>query len=192
MTQALNLANFANNLNSAGATSNAGLQNSAVTVTAGTGMSGGGSASLGGSVTLTNAGVTSVTGAGTVSVSASTGSVTITGTGGSGTVTSVATGNGLTGGTITSTGTLSLDYYTGSSAGYASYPVGSYLLLGNATGGGININATSPVWTPYLGNGNVFAYSTQGSGSTSCAGTWRARGVLEGSTYAGYLVQRTA
>jgi trimeric autotransporter adhesin len=56
--------------------------------------------------TLTNTGVTSVSGAGTVSVSASTGAITITGTGGSGTVTSVATGNGLSGGTITSTGTL--------------------------------------------------------------------------------------
>ena len=108
MTQALNLANFANNLNTSGATTNAGLQNSSVTVTAGTAMSGGGAVSLGGSVTLNNAGVTSVTGAGTVSVSGSTGAVTITGTGGAGTVTSVATGNGLSGGTITSTGTLTV------------------------------------------------------------------------------------
>jgi len=52
MTQALNLANFANNLNTAGATSNSGLQNSSVTVTAGTGMSGGGAVALGSSVTL--------------------------------------------------------------------------------------------------------------------------------------------
>jgi hypothetical protein len=70
--------------------------------------------------TLTNTGVTSVTGAGTVSVSASTGGVTITGTGGSGTVTSVATGNGLQGGTITSTGTLSL-------AAPGANTVGSYI-----------------------------------------------------------------
>jgi hypothetical protein len=117
MTQALNLANFANNLNTSGATTNAGLQNSSVTVTAGTGMSGGGAVALGSSVTLTNAGVTSVTGAGTVSVSASTGSVTITGTGGSGTVTSVATGNGLSGGTITSSGTLIISCPTQGSIG---------------------------------------------------------------------------
>jgi hypothetical protein len=117
MTQALNLANFANNLNTSGATSNAGLQNSAVTITAGTGMSGGGAVSLGSSVTLTNAGVTSVTGAGTVSVSASTGAVTITGTGGSGTVTSVATGNGLSGGTITTSGTLTVACPTAASVG---------------------------------------------------------------------------
>ena len=117
MTQALNLALFANNLNTSGATTNAGLQNSAVTVTAGTGMSGGGAVSLGSAVTLTNAGVTSVTGAGNVTVSASTGAVTITGTGGSGTVTSIATGNGLSGGTITSTGTLTIAAPTFNSIG---------------------------------------------------------------------------
>jgi len=78
MTQALNLANFANNLNTAGATSNSGLQNSSVTVTAGTGMSGGGAVALGSSVTLTNAGVTSVAAGTGISVSASTGGITIT------------------------------------------------------------------------------------------------------------------
>jgi len=89
MTQALNLANFANNLNTAGATSNAGLQNSTIsgvalgsnlnTLTIGTGLSG---SSYNGSsaVTIANTGVTSVTGAGTVTVSSSTGGVTITGT----------------------------------------------------------------------------------------------------------------
>jgi len=127
MTQALNLALFANNVNTSGATSNAGLQNSSVTVTAGTGMSGGGAVSLGSSVTLNNTGVTSVTGAGTVSVSASTGAVTITGTGGSGTVTSVATGNGLSGGTITGSGTLVIACPTTGS-------IGTYGLV--LTGGG--------------------------------------------------------
>ena len=66
------------------------------------------SSSGGKTPTLTNTGVTSLTAAGTVSLSGSTGAITITGTGGSGTVTSVATGNGLQGGTITSTGTLSV------------------------------------------------------------------------------------
>jgi hypothetical protein len=66
------------------------------------------SSSGGKTPTLTNTGVTSLTGAGTVSLSGSTGAITITGTGGAGTVTSVATGNGLQGGTITSTGTLSV------------------------------------------------------------------------------------
>ena len=77
MTQALNLANFANNLNTSGQTSNSGLQNTSVTVTAGTGLSGGGAVALGSSVTLTNAGVTSVSAGTGITVSGSTGGVTI-------------------------------------------------------------------------------------------------------------------
>jgi hypothetical protein len=77
MTQAFNLSQFANTLNTSGQTSNGGLQNSSVTVTAGTGMSGGGAVALGSSVTLNNAGVTSVTAGTGISVSASTGGVTI-------------------------------------------------------------------------------------------------------------------
>lgn len=77
MTQAFNLSQFANKLNSSGATDNTGLQNSSVTVTAGTGLSGGGAVALGSSVTLNNAGVTSVTAGTGISVSASTGGVTI-------------------------------------------------------------------------------------------------------------------
>ena len=56
---------------------NAGLVNSSVTVTAGTGMSGGGAVALGSSITLTNAGVTSVTAGSGITVSGSTGAVTI-------------------------------------------------------------------------------------------------------------------
>jgi hypothetical protein len=59
---------------------NSALTNSSVTVTAGTGMSGGGSVALGSSVTLTNAGVTSLTAGTGISISASTGGVTITNT----------------------------------------------------------------------------------------------------------------
>jgi hypothetical protein len=165
MTQALNLANFANNLNTSGATTNSGLQNSSVTVTAGTGMSGGGAVALGSSVTLTNAGVTSVTGAGTVSVSASTGSVTITGTGGSGTVTSVATGNGLSGGTITSTGTLTVACPTFNT-------VGSYTMAAIDNGvSGTNYAAGS-------GGNNMKSGGIEGSFATGAAtnnlsGTWK-------------------
>jgi hypothetical protein len=88
-------------------------------VSAGTGISVAG----GKTPTVTNTGVTSLTGAGTVSLSGSTGAITITGTGGSGTVTSVATGNGLSGGTITTTGTLTVACPTFNSVG--SYCGGS-------------------------------------------------------------------
>lgn len=90
MTQAYNLSQFANTLNTSGKASNSGLQNSSLTVSAGTGLSGGGSVSLGGSVTLNNAGVTSVSGGTAISVSGSTGGVTINNTG----VTSVNGNNG--------------------------------------------------------------------------------------------------
>jgi hypothetical protein len=57
---------------------NSALTNSSVTVTAGTGLSGGGAVSLGGTVTITNAGVTAVTGtSGQITASASTGSVAL-------------------------------------------------------------------------------------------------------------------
>jgi hypothetical protein len=174
MTQALNLANFANNLNTSGATTNAGLQNSSVTVTAGTGMSGGGAVALGSSVTLTNAGVTSVTGAGTVSVSASTGAVTITGTGGSGTVTSVATGNGLSGGTITSSGTLDIACPTYNT-------VGSYSICAKRSEGGNNAsNVTSGSnYAAGSGNNQVRAIgfinaSPFTTGSNILSGSWKA------------------
>lgn len=166
MTQALNLANFANNLNSGGATTNAGLQNSAVTVTAGTAMSGGGAVSLGGTVTLNNAGVTSVTGAGTVSVSSSTGAVTITGTGGSGTVTSVATGNGLSGGTITSTGTLTIAAPTFGS-------IGSYCTVVMLINQGSTVTSGSD-YSAGTGNLQVRCAGTTPSGAqNTLTGIWR-------------------
>ena len=60
-----------------------------------------------GAVSVTNTGVTSIVAGTNVTISGSTGAVTINAAGGSA-VTSVATGNGLAGGTITSTGTLTL------------------------------------------------------------------------------------
>jgi hypothetical protein len=99
MTQAFNLSLFANKLNTSGQTDNTGLQNSSVTVTAGTGMSGGGAVALGSSVTLTNAGVTSVTAGTGISVSAATGGVTITNTS-PGTSYSAGNGIGISGSSI--------------------------------------------------------------------------------------------
>jgi hypothetical protein len=61
-----------------GGVTNAMLANSGITVTAGSGLGGGGAVSLGGTVTLTNAGVTSITGtANQITASAATGAVTL-------------------------------------------------------------------------------------------------------------------
>ena len=165
MTQALNLANFANNLNTSGATSNAGLQNSSVTVTAGTGMSGGGAVSLGSSVTLTNAGVTSVAAGSGISVSASTGAVTISASG-AGTVTSVATGNGLSGGTITTSGTLII-------AAPSANSIGSWTIAAIQRNGstGFTTNNGDTYAASSSPTGSITCYS--GQGTNSMTGTWR-------------------
>lgn len=66
------------NLSGSAGITNANLANSSFTLTTGTGLSGGASVSLGGGLTLTNAGVTSLTGTtNQVSASQSTGAVTL-------------------------------------------------------------------------------------------------------------------
>jgi hypothetical protein len=166
MTQALNLANFANNLNTSGATSNAGLQNSAVTVTAGTAMSGGGSVSLGGSVTLNNAGVTSLVAGTGISISGSTGAVTVTSTV-SGGVSSV---NGQTGAVVLTNasdiGSVSIFINaTNSDLAYSSTRAGSDL----------RYNFTATAGSAGLGTGyvNRNGNSSYNGGGTSLSGTWR-------------------
>lgn len=75
-------------------------------VIAGTGLSGGGITPV---ITLNNTGVLSLTAGSGIAINSSTGNITISSTGGgSGTVTQVNTGTGLTGGPITTTGTIQL------------------------------------------------------------------------------------
>ena len=124
-----------------------------------------------------------------------------------GTVTSVATGNGLSGGTITTTGTISLDFYTGSTAGNTTFPVGSYVLVApygpgaNSTvqNGSLNAAVTIGVITTagYAGRGYVVPGGS--IGQSALAGTWRNRGATTvSSNCCGYitngpwLFQRTA
>ena len=94
-------------------------------------------------------------------------------------VTSVATGTGLTGGTITSTGTISLNTGLGE--------VGTYAMLGRQSGGSIVAGTT------YAGSGLVFSgFSSDNNHSDNTAadirgsspsGTWRAMGnVAENSS----------
>jgi hypothetical protein len=154
-------------------------------VTAGTGISVAG----GKTPTVTNTGVTSLTAAGTVTVSASTGGITITGTGGSGTVTSVATGNGLQGGTITSTGTLSVacpGYNTVGSYAFANDVVGQVAAL--VTTVGTNIAASQ------FRVGNTDHGVVNGTQNTA-SGTWKYLGAGPGIgcfSYACFLLCRVA
>lgn len=168
MTQAFNLAQFANTLNSSGQTSNSGLQNSSVTVTAGTGMSGGGPVALGSSVTLTNAGVTSLTAGSGISLSGSTGAITVSASGG------VTAGNGI--GVSGSTVSVACPTFN---------TVGSYVLAGSSSGNTSQITSGSnySAGTGTLaiqsycglqsgGNNNPGAIMN-GTTSNNLSGTWK-------------------
>jgi hypothetical protein len=111
-------------------------------------------------------------------------------------VTSITAGNGLTGGTITSSGTIALDYYTGTSGTNTSYPLGSYVLgQGGANAFSTNINASATIYTPNSA-GLYFTRNSGGGSSAALSGTWRARGSGYTSLLCGQvtstLFQRTA
>lgn len=183
MTQAYNLSQFANTVNSSGQASNSGLQNPSVTVTAGTGMSGGGAVALGSSVTLNNAGVTSLTAGTGISVSASTGGVTITNIA-SGGVTSAVAGNGVAVSGATGAVTFSASCPTAYSVG--SYTFGS-VLISNYRGGialinnsnyatGLSANFLVNVYQPsFDGYHTIFYYGEDYAGSVppQLSGTWK-------------------
>ena len=103
-----------------------------------------------GAVTFTNSGVTSLVAGTGVSVSGATGAVTVSATGG-GTVTSVATGNGLSGGTITTSGTLVVACPSFNS-------VGSYAQVYMRVNGNSTVTAGSDYAT---GTGNLQLQSAQ-------------------------------
>lgn len=112
----------------------------------------------------TNANVTSVSAGSGISVSSTTGAITISATGG-GTVTSVATGNGLSGGTITSSGTLVVACPSFNS-------VGSYVMAFIGTDTGQVTSGTT--YSAGAGNLQIRSYDANSGGVTNnLSGTWR-------------------
>jgi hypothetical protein len=117
-----------------------------------------------------------------ISITNASGSITIASSGGAGTVTSVATGNGLTGGTITTSGTLSI-------AAPSATSVGSYAM------GCPSVNNTASFGSTYS---NIITFNNTNVGQTTRGGTWLCLGFstsFSGSgcaTWYVYLFVRTA
>jgi hypothetical protein len=145
--------------------------------------------------TAATTGVTSLTAGTGISVSGATGAVTVSATGG-GTVTSVATGNGLSGGTITSSGTLTLGDVSFNSVG--SYGVFTKFSSGQAFPGTTASGSGLGYWSSGTGANSFFEGSTRRAGNvvgtpgagkagfnstTAVSGTWRCMSGTNGGGY---------
>ena len=123
--------------------------------------------------TAATTGVTSLTAGSGISVSGATGAVTVSATGG-GTVTSVATGNGLSGGTINSTGTLSIaspDFNT-----VGSYCYGRFKALGGGAASTITSGRNYSVGTGTLQINSARPFKGGAVGNNNLSGSWKYMG----------------
>jgi hypothetical protein len=97
-------------------------------------------------------------------------------------VTSVTAGSGLTGGTITGSGTIALDFYAGSAANNTNFPIGSYILVVSLQS---SPSQNNQAMTIYVSNtGSAFGYNTSTltiASPIALTGTWRFRGGLVSS-----------
>ena len=100
-------------------------------------------------------------------------------TGGGGTVTSVATGNGLQGGTITSTGTLSVACPTFNTVGSYCGIVFAFQYTGVSVSSGTNYSVgdgTNQVRSGFVNGGETLSLQSQ----NNLSGTWKWMGATNG------------
>jgi hypothetical protein len=191
MTQAFNLSQLANNTNTSGQiNADNAIYNTVNVANGGTNLSAtpaNGQLPIGNGSGYALATLTAGTGIGITNGS---GAITIAVTG-AGTVTSITAGSGLAGGTITTSGTISLDVYTGTNQTNTTFAVGTYLSYQSASL--FNIYTSVAVWTPPTSGSFGFFSTSGGSGAAVVSGTWRSRGLMSGGCGAyNYLIQRTA
>lgn len=132
-----------------------------------------------GSITLANTGVTSIVAGTGITISGATGAVTVNASGG-GTVTSVATGNGLSGGTITTSGTLTLGdvgYNTVGSYSCGNIPSNVGTLNPGSTFAGSAFRVYIAVYNSCAGQTGAFG------GTTTPSGTLRYMGAAGSYTF---------
>jgi hypothetical protein len=122
---------------------NSMLADSSIKVVAGSGLSGGGTVALGGTVTLTNASPSS-----------------------GGTVTSVSTGAGLTGGTITKTGTISIPALGVTNSMLADSSIKVVAGSGLSGGGTVALGGTVTLTNAAPGSGGTVTSISTGAGLT--------------------------
>lgn len=142
------------------------------TLTAGTGVS---IANGGGSITVTNTApdqIVSLTGAGTTTVTGAYPNFTITSNDAyTGTVTSVGTGTGLTGGPITTTGTI--NFSVAAVGTWAATPTSAnlYSAMSTKTGSGLLVFADSPTLSgPTIDGSNPYIQFNNGAAVALAAG----------------------
>jgi fibronectin-binding autotransporter adhesin len=126
-----------------GGVTNAMLATPSITVTAGSGLTGGGAVALGGTITLTNSAPSS-----------------------GGTVTSVATGAGLTGGTITKTGTIGIANAGITNAMLATPSITVNAGTGLSGGGAVALGGTITLTNTAPSSGGTVTSVASGTGLT--------------------------
>lgn len=91
-------------------------------------------------------------------------------------VTSLTAGNGITVSASTGSVTVSQNIYTGTTVNNTSYPIGTYVLAGDAQNVNPAFNTTGNLWVKSDGFSMILSLSSPGGSYSAVTGTWRNRG----------------